>query len=104
MSFAPLQPESFTHASAKRVSVTPARRAVLPPREWPTTATRVASICGSVSSQSSTRLAPQAQALSAPQLCGVRAPALHQARNTPVVMQPTLSSRATSPFQNVTAA
>ena len=62
LSFAPAQPDSLMQASAKRTSVAPTHSAVLPPLELPITATRFASSDGSVSIQSITRLAPQAQA------------------------------------------
>ena len=101
-SFAPLHPESFTQAMANRVSVTPASSAVLPPREWPTTPKCFASRSGSVSTQSSTRLAPHAQAESAPQLLDVRSFA--QQACTPCVQLLLALSSATSPFQNASAA
>ena len=102
LSFAPLQPESFTQAIAKRVSSAPASRAVLPPRECPTTPKCFASSSGSVSTQSSTRLAPHAHAESAPQLLAVRSFA--QQACTPFEHLPLGSSGATSPFQNASAA
>ena len=68
LSLAPPHPEQLEHAIAKRVSVTPANNAVLPPRLWPTTPTCFASRRGSVSIQSMTRLAPHAQAESIAQL------------------------------------
>ena len=61
-SFAPLQPESLEQIIAKRLSVTPARIAVFPPREWPTTPTRPASMSGSVSIQSRRRESAHAHA------------------------------------------
>ena len=46
---APPQPESLEMTRAKRSSWAPAQRAVLPSREWPSTATCRASTSGSVS-------------------------------------------------------
>ena len=71
-SFAPQHPEHAEQVRAKRGSVAPAQSADLPRRESPTTARRLLSASGSVSSQSATRLAPHAQALIAPQLVSVR--------------------------------
>ena len=103
LSFTPAQPEQFGHAIAKRVSVTPAQSAVLPPREWPTTATRFASSEGSVSIQSITRLAPHAQALSAPQLSAVRSIGSWKQSNTSA-LKPLSSSSATSVTSKATVA
>ena len=46
---APVQPESLEITRPNRSSWAPAHRAVLPPREWPITATRSRAMSGSVS-------------------------------------------------------
>ena len=103
LSFAPQHPESLTQAIAKRASVTPVSSAVLPPRECPTTATCRASSVGSVSIQSITRDAPQAQAERMPQLSGVRSSTFWKTPKTPFVKSQA-PSRARSPLKNARAA
>ena len=69
---APPRPESLAHTIAKRLSAMPATSAHLPPREWPTTITFLASSSGVRSIQSITLLAPHAQAERTPQSDGFR--------------------------------
>ena len=83
LSFAPCAPELLEQTSANRLSVTPVQIAVLPPREWPTIPTRVASMAGFVSIQSITRLAAHAHAEIVPHDSSVRTSGFSTHLNTP---------------------
>ena len=95
LSFAPEQPEQHETVRAKRVSNAPATSAVLPLRERPTAAARLASRSGSVSTQSRTRLMPHAHAEIIPHSVGFRSSRFcgPNTLNTPVVA-------TSAPFQS----
>ena len=104
LSFAPLQPESFEQAIAKRLSSAAARSAVLPPRECPMTATREASIRGSVSIQSRMRESAQAQAESVAHEAPSRSLSFCTALNTPCAKPAPFLSAATLSNRNAAVA